>query len=81
MRPSGKIHDVGKATGSGELHALHGSEHSIYSPMTYVHPSSPIYTSCTFPAGTSMRTPVPKVSFLLGFSSGLVTVNSPERIE
>jgi hypothetical protein len=40
----------------------------LHSPMTYSQPSSPIHTSCNFPAGTSIRAPTPNVS-LVGFSS------------
>lgn len=57
-----------------------------YSPITYSHPSSPIQTSCSFPAGTSTRAPTPKVSFLTSplcswvLSSGYVMVRLPRRM-
>lgn len=51
-----------------------------YSPITYSHPSPPIQTSCTFPAGTSILAPTPNVCFV-GFSSrGYVMVSVPRRM-
>lgn len=53
---------------------------SSHSPITYVHPSLPIHTSCLRFASTSIRAPGPNVSFFGSLSSGYRTVNSPFSI-
>jgi len=50
-----------------------------YSPMTYSHPSLPIHTSWTLPAGTSILAPTPKVCLVGLASRGYVMVRDPRR--
>ncbi len=53
---------------------------SHHSPITYSHPSPPIQTSCSFPAGTSILAPTPNVSFFDRSSRGYVMVSVPRRM-
>ena len=51
------------------------SQICTYSPMTYVHPSGPIHTSCRLLASTSNLPPTPNVSLVGLASSGYETVS------
>lgn len=68
------------ATRICQLYSRCAAASDPYSPMTYVHPSKPIHTSCTCPAPTSILSPAPYVVLIASASSGYVMVSSPLRI-